>query len=571
MQTYYENVILFGDTNTVSVIFLLIGRTFGIEKRYRTFMNENNVIKSWDMISRSIAGVFIILVLAVYPLSIRHFYFDILKAKYLYYYVGVIAITTIMLITALFFVCKDYRINGSENVKAFFRIVNIKRMKAVDWAMFSFVLMYAISTFQSDYLYESFWGNEGRLCGLFLILLYGASYIIIVGCLRFKRVYLDAFLLAGIMAGVIGILQYFKFNPFGMKTGLSPSDQWIFTSTIGNVNTYTSYLSLLLGVGVILFTQEKNHLRKIFYLLSVIVTMSSLVAGISDNAYITFIVLLGLLPLYLFVDLNGVKQYTLILSILLTILLVFGWIDNTIPQHVIKIEGLFEVIIQFHGLLYISIAMWVLTLTFFIIERKRGGVYNKSKRNIGRWIWLGVLILLAFVLLAILYDVNILGNVQRYGILENYLLFNDNWGTHRGYIWRITFESYQKFPLHHKIFGYGPETFGIVAVREYMTESVRLYNERFDNAHNEYVHYFFTIGIAGLTAYLALLITSLKEMIHSATKKPVVMGIAFSLVCYWVQAAVNVSTPIVSPIMFTLLMTGIAACRTQENPEAEIK
>lgn len=533
-------------------------------------MNENNVIKSWNRVSGAIASVFTILVLAVFPLSVRHFYYDILKAKYLYYYVGVIVITAIVLLTALFFVCKDFRVNGGENIKALFHTVSIKRMKAVDWAMLSFVLMYAISTFQSDYLYESFWGNEGRLCGLFLILLYGTSYIIIVGRLRFKRVYLDAFLLAGLMAGVIGILQYFKFNPFGMKNGLSPSDQWIFTSTIGNVNTYTSYLSLLLGVGAVLFIQEKKQWRKVFYLLSVIVTMSSLVAGISDNAYITFIVLLGLLPLYLFVDLNGVKQYTLILSIFLTILLLFGWINNTIPQHVIGIEGLFEVIIQFNGLIYILIAMWVLTVTLHMIGRKKGNAYTKNN-NIGRWIWLGVLILAAFVLLAILYDVNILGNVARYGTLENYLLFNDNWGTHRGYIWRIAFESYQKFPLHHKIFGYGPETFGIIAVREYMTESVRLYNERFDNAHNEYVHYFFTIGIAGLTAYLALLITSLKEMIYSASKKPAVMGIALSLVCYWVQAAVNVSTPIVSPIMFTLLMTGIAACRTQESPEAEIK
>ena len=532
-------------------------------------MNENSVVESWNKGRGMVAGIFTILVLAVFPLSFRHFYLDILKAKYQYYYVGVIAAAVIMITITLVFVRRDFRYHDGGNVKKFFGIYSLKKMRAVDWAMFAFVFMFAISTLQSDFLYESFWGNEGRLCGLFLILLYGISYIIIVGSLRYKRVYLDAFLLAGIIAGIIGILQYFKFDPFGMKTGLVGNSLWIFSSTIGNVNTYTSYLALLLGVGVVLFIQEKMVCRKVFYLLTVVITMVSLVAGISDNSYITFMVLLGLLPLYLFVDLNGIKQYALIISILLSILLFFGWVNSAVPEHVIGIEGLFQVIIRFRGLPYISVAAWGLTLIFYVIDGKRGPICNRKKSNIGRWIWLGVLIVAAVILLAVLYDVNVLGNVNRYGALKNYLLFDDNWGTHRGYIWRIAFESYKKFPLLHKIFGYGPETFGIMAVRDYLDEAGRLYNEKFDNAHNEYVHYFFTIGIAGLTAYLVLLIASLRQMLRGASKKPEILGIVFALLCYWIQAAVNISTPIVSPIMFTLMMVGIAACREDKETVAE--
>ncbi|MFR3752802.1 MAG: hypothetical protein ACLTW9_11920 [Enterocloster sp.] len=67
----------------------------------------------------------------------------------------------------------------------------------------------------------------------------------------------------------------------------------------------------------------------------------------------------------------------------------------------------------------------------------------------------------------ILYDANIKGNGDQYGSLKTYLVINDDWGTRRGYIWRIWNESYRKFPLIHKIFGYGPDTFGIITVNNY--------------------------------------------------------------------------------------------------------
>ena len=527
-------------------------------------MNECNLIELWRKTNSHIAGLFTVIILAVFPLAFRNFYFDMLSAKYQFYYVSVIILTLVMLLTGMLFLWRVNHTSDRMDGNSSFFVFSIRDLKAVDWAMLAFVVMVTISTFQSEYFYESFWGNEGRYCGLFLILLYGTSYVVITRCLKFRRWYLDAFLVAGIVAGVIGILQYFRLNPLGLKTGVEENVQWIFSSTIGNVNTYTSYLALLLGVGVILFTDERTLVRKIFYLISIIITMLSLIVGISDNSYITLMVLFGLLPLYLFADLKGVKQYLLLISILFTEMLLIGVVNHAFPEHVIGIEGLFEFIITIHWFPYISVLLWVLTVLLYVIDRK-GGPRIRMKSNLGRWVWLGILMLAVLVLLAILYDVNIRGNIERYGSLENYLLFNDDWGTHRGYIWRIAVESYQKFPLHHKIFGYGPETFGIMTVQEYLAEMGGRYYEKFDNAHNEYVQYLFTIGIAGLGAYLTLIITALREMLRNASKTPAVMGIAVALVCYWVQASVNLSTPIVTPIMFTLLMVGIAACRTGQN------
>lgn len=59
------------------------------------------------------------------------------------------------------------------------------------------------------------------------------------------------------------------------------------------------------------------------------------------------------------------------------------------------------------------------------------------------------------------------------------------------------------------------------------------------------------------------------EMVRASKKEPVIIAIIFAVVCYSVQALVNISVPIVAPIMMTLLMIGISASR-KINRESNI-
>ena len=189
---------------------------------------------------------------------------------------------------------------------------------------------------------------------------------------------------------------------------------------------------------------------------------------------------------------------------------------------------------------------------------------NTKESNLGRWIWLAVVIVVFLGLGKVLYDVNIAGNVEKYGSLRKYLLFNDDWGTHRGYIWHLAIRIYQKFPILHKLFGYGPDTFGIITVQGYFDEMVGRYNEKFDSVHNEYLQYLVTIGIVGMIAYISLLVTVLARLIRKGKENPVVLSIAMAVICYGAQALVNISVPIVAPVLFTLMAMGLAACRDEK-------
>lgn len=516
-----------------------------------------NLISRWKRINSIITGVFVIAILSVFPIFFHDYYYDILVVKYQFYYISVIVLTAAIVLSTLYYLYMDGKLYNWKHTRKVYCRMSIKAIRAVDWAMIAFVVFATISTFQSEFFYESFWGNEGRYCGLFLILLYGVSFFIITRFFRFRQWYLDAFLIAGMSACIIGILQYFKFDPLGFKTGLSEGDYKIFSSTFGNINTYTSYLALVAGVSATLFTTEKVKIRRVLYLVSTIISLMALITGISDNAYLSLIALMGLLPLYLFGDIKGVKNYMFLLAVLATEFLVIGRVNQSFPDHVIGIEGLFDLIAGFNGLTFVVIGLWGMAVALLIMDIKRADRANK-RNNVGRIIWLGVIVIVAVALIFALYDVNILKNIERYGALKSYLRLNDDWGTHRGYIWRIALEIYEKFPLHHKIFGHGPDTFGIITVHNYLGEMLSKYYEKYDSAHNEYIQYLITIGIAGLGAYIALLVCSVKRMINKSKENPPIMAIVFACVCYGVQASVNISVPIVAPIMMTLLMVGTA-------------
>ena len=237
-------------------------------------------------------------------------------------------------------------------------------------------------------------------------------------------------------------------------------------------------------------------------------------------------------------------------------------ISQKYPDQVLHINGVFNVIVEFDKLAHFVVILWGITIVLYVVDAcvSKESILKKDN-NIGRWIWLVMIAAVFFAGCYVLYDANIAGSADKYGSLKKYLVINDDWGTHRWYIWRIGMESYAKFPIIHKIFGYGPDTFGIITINNYYEEMISRYHEKFDSAHNEYLQYLITIGIVGLIAYLSLLYTSIMEMIRTSKKQPVIMAVVFAIVCYGDQATVNISVPIVAPIMMTLLMVGVAAGR----------
>ena len=69
---------------------------------------------------------------------------------------------------------------------------------------------------------------------------------------------------------------------------------------------------------------------------------------------------------------------------------------------------------------------------------------GRGESNIGRYIWLAIIVIVVLLMAFVLYDVNVRGNADKYGSLSGYLLFNDDWGTHREMCIRDRYGAYLK-------------------------------------------------------------------------------------------------------------------------------
>lgn len=532
---------------------------------------EDLVQKAKKVLSKIILG-FVIITLAVFPLFYDNYYFNILTMKYTFYYRSVLIMIGLAIIVAStcgIIDAKRYNSLYRRNLTAGLNMKSLwKKITMTDRMLLFFLLFAMISTIQSDYIFESFWGNEGRYSGLFLILLYGASMFLIEKFGQIRKWYLDLFIFAGILACLFGITDYFKMDILHFKVTLDESTKLSFTSTFGNINTYTAYVALFLGVAAGLFATEKKPLRLFYYAVAVSIGFFAIITGQSDNAYLALAALFGLLPLILFRSRTGIKRYVLLAAGFITIMKWIAVINLAMPEKVIGLSGLFEFLTKSDTLTYIVIALWLLVAVLYagdFLLRKRTNAEGKDQEQVGNWLritWLTFLIAGLAAVCFVLYDANFGTHPERYESLSRYLVFNDNWGTSRGYCWRIGWESYMAQPLHHKLFGFGPDTFGLLTWG-FRAEALQIHGVFYESAHNEYLQYLVTMGPFALFFYVAFLFNGCKEMVKKIPEKPWVIAPLAAVVCYGAQAFVNINLPIATPIMWTLLAVGIAACRNE--------
>ena len=178
---------------------------------------------------------------------------------------------------------------------------------------------------------------------------------------------------------------------------------------------------------------------------------------------------------------------------------------------------------------------------------------------------LGYTILFAVAFLFVVYillDMNVFKqNTHIWTQIPSYhqLIFNDNWGTHRGHNWRIAFTNFtENFSMFQRFFGYGPDTYLVVSERTFYEEMVTKYGEVYDSAHNEYINYLICEGLVGLICYLGIFISGIKKGINNLVKNPYILAPIMAVIAYMIQAVVNIAIPITTPIFFTFMYMCVA-------------
>lgn len=512
-----------------------------------------------------IMGVFTLAVLCLLPVVFRDYYFNILETKYQFYSIIAIAALVIM---------GGYGLASGKMLEWFSKFdfkTWRKSMSVGDWAMIAFWLCNVISWLLcKDWKWEAFWGTSGRYNGVFLMTIYMAVYFLTTRFFKLKQWYLDAFLAVGVFVCVFGITDYFQMNVLGFKTNMMDEQKALYTSTFGNINTYTIYVAALLAISTVLFAFEKNQKRMLWYYGNIILTSFALIMGISDNAYLSLAAIFGFSPLWLFKTKTGLRRYEISLATLLTVILCMKWINTAYAEQVLATEGAFLVIAKLKMLPIIVVFLWLVAVALTVMavndSKKRPMEQKEELSNIFRYVWIGIIVVVCLAIIYILYDANIAGHADRYSAISAYVVFDDDWGTQRGYVWKRAVNLFvNKLTFIQKIFGYGPDTFALL-MQQYFPGKVQNGTVVvFDSAHNEYLHYLVTIGGAGMLSYIVFMLSSIVTMAKCLKEQPMVSAIMLAVLAYMTQAIVNINLPIAMPIILHLLAMGVGSAKKSKS------
>ncbi|MFC2469973.1 MAG: O-antigen ligase family protein [Lachnoanaerobaculum gingivalis] len=539
-------------------------------KSKRKLMNASNVI----------VGLWVMAMFTIFPLIYNDFYFDILQTKYY-----TVLTLSIIMILALIVIC-----GFAGGFKNFFDNLNKKgfavwfkeEFSIWDICILVFWLMSALSTaFAGRFVMESITGDKGRYSGLLLISIYVIIFFTVSRMFSFSKVYFTVFLAVSIPVCLFGYTDYFNMDILGFKEKISP-EQWpIFTSTIGNINTYTAVLAFYIAIAGTLFitTPFKSDngrgesIGKIsFYYVIMLMNFIALTMGTSDNGYLTLAAFFGLVPFVAFRTMEGVRRFVLTIFTYLLGIKIIQLINISYAGKVLGISGLFDFISDFKYLDLVIVAFAIIVIIMYVLEyrKKEKRRDNEALLRSLRYIWLAILVIIfaAIVFMGMKINSDVTAAKEKYGALADYFVFNDSWGTFRGYIWRAAVEEYMKFPLLHKIFGSGPDTFGLYIGLLRNEEMTSVTGQFFDATHNEYIQFLFTLGpIATISYILSLILPSVEALrtrlfyLRDNTMLPYLYACAIAVICYATQAVVNLNLPVVTPFLWIFLSIMVAILR----------
>lgn len=521
----------------------------------------------------SLVNYYLILMFSLFPLFTSfyidasfpfiHFdnaYFSIRHDKY---YIFII-LTGLSLITLLLLSLTYSDKNKKKEPSAEKKQRVIKTLSFTDWAMIAFLGSCVVSTLFSSYIRDAFWGTAGRNNGLLLMIFYVGAYFLITRFFYYKENTLLVLAAASVIVYLLAILNCFNVDPLGMYNNFTNAQDFeTFTSTIGNKNLLSSYICITLPVFVTMSVHTDKFAHRIAYLTACAFGFMSLMTADSDSGILGIGVFLVIYFIIYSRNISKLKRFFLAITVMLAsakILRLFSYIMDDNAKGMDKFQEIF--VYSNIGYILIAVVGIITALLYFIDYKKPDLTFSKAVPIIFAVLFtLGIITALGTVIYFSIFD-----TTTDLGGFETLLRFNDKWGTHRGYMWIRSVWIFGDASIFEKLFGVGPDNY-YYDFKPYFDGLIKYGDSSTNAAHNEYLNYLITIGIAGLASYLAIICSAIKRAINTARQNPVAIVFASAVICYSVQAVVNIAQPITTPlfIIFIALCEAVARCNTAQK------
>ncbi len=503
---------------------------------------------SLEKLRHKLTGCYFLIVFSVLPLFFKDMYFNISQEKWLCF-IGCTTLFILFMLVTLVFDESD-----NDYIKPLFT-----GWKLPEFAMCAFLLANIISTLLSESIEDSFIGASSRYHGLSNIIAY--SFVFLFGrkyLLKSKK-FMITLIAIGAFVSVTAVCQYLTWDPIGMYEGVTVQSVHRMISTIGNRNIYASFLSIILPTTMFFYINEESTLKRSIYGLFLAIGFAGAIGGNSDSVYIgvfsglAILLAVGNISLRNIIRIPGAFSWSSFGAYMIIIT------ADHLRNKGVDIRPSQGITAYFTGntqiLLILCLVLGIL-YAFLMLLTKRITTSKAVIRKKGAYIMGGTFITTILAIFATLFSK---------------FPFPDEFGSYRGFIWRLAVDDFAKTDIKTMLLGYGPETVMSVYNSKYYDEMVATTGVIYDNVHCEPLQYLVTTGILGFAAY-SLLVTSLLFCLYKKARndRDTYMYL-IPIFAYFSQSFVNIAQSATTPIFFLIMALGMAALQSNQKSRLEGK
>lgn len=465
-------------------------------------------------------------IMILVPLYMKNAYYEIGQCKYdMYYGITLVGLPVLLIFTVIYLFFKRKTLSIKKMWKS---------LSYVDIAVGSYLICALMSFFLCNYKEEAWSGYPGWNMGLYAQITFALLYFFVSRYGRDYKAILTILLGVSVIVILLGVLNRFLIDPLGVYEGIPEYYCIQFLSTLGQSSWYSSFLCIVLPIGIYAFWKSEKINSQVVMGGYVLLCFMSLVTQNSDSAYVAFMAAMLVFLWFSFDDWKGAKK-------VFAIVFLFGVSGKAVQVILAFADG--SVIAQLDrlslGLIKGSVS-WILIgagVFFFIIFsylEKRRAYPTKIMRVIRAVLFsgLGVGMIIAVVLLFI--SAHTEGNVPWSSI--PYLVWNAHWGNSRGFTWEVSWKMFCEMSFINKLFGVGPESYPYYAYENYKSIVDAMWGGSvLTNAHNEWFNAVINYGLIGGVAYLGIFVSGVASCVKKAKQMPemvMVMACVVSYICH---------------------------------------
>ncbi len=529
-------------------------------------------------IMKEIVAIYLFLIFAVYPLYYEDKYFNMGEAKWNFfrtvsYYFHTDAVPWLYVPTFLFFMVVVfiwYLVDLHKQDKLHFSLEDVKKAPITDKFVLAYLILMMFSTLISPYKSYIIWGYEGWYMGFVAQLAFVLIYYFVSRFYRWDEILLIIYLSVAAAVFLLGVLNRFLVDPLQMYVNLEEGYIAQFLSTLGQATWYSSYMVIMIPIGIFAFWYYERKIVRIIAGLYTALGFMTFITQDSDSAFYSFIAFMSVLFYFSFNENRLLKNFLEVCLIALLSWRVIGWLQLAFPDRAVKL-GTLMIFASQGAFMWVPIII-IAALYVVVLKAIKDEKLDVEKIKKIRYIYL--IVLGAGLFLSLLYII-----LNSKGVLpeslssdNNYLYFDGwNWGNNRGLSWVVTVKSFfdtaKDDPLR-MLFGAGPDGFYNTVYKYHSAELFEKFGENtiLTCAHNEWMTAIINVGLLGGIAYIGIFIAAIKRFSAKIKEVPELVAPIMCIVSYMAHNFFCYQQIICTPVIFIVIGIGECLCRIGKVP-----